>query len=380
MPPSLPTISSPFVRLLATGLLFATSLLMTGCDLFGGNDDDGEGSLEGTRIVVANGGNFSAQDGSLTLYDPTARTATTTDINVAFINSIDEQDGRLYVVDNTAADNAGRITAYDASTLERVNQIQNPRPPREIAFAAGDRAYVTNLSRFDANFIPQPSTVSILNLATGDFVDTIAVGRSPEGVVVAEGRVFVANSAGGTVSVIDTEADVVETTLDLCEGPNETFLDAQGEVAIVCEGSAEVVFLDPGTLGVVDRASVPGPIGSANATQSSYYSAAGQVMIVINGSPFDDAADSYYEIDTETNTFVRETTVPARPQFAGLGAVAYDPLTEDVYLARLPVGDPFTTQGTAFVFDSQGTAVDSFEVGVSATHIEVLRDVAPMTP
>ena len=356
------------------------SLLVAGCDLFGGNDENGEPSLEGTRVVVANGGNFSAQDGSLTLYDPTERTASTTDINVAFINSIKARDGRLYVVDNTSADNAGRITVYDASTLDRVAQIQNPRPPREIAFGAGDRAYVTNLSRFDANFTPQPSTVSILNLSTGAFVDTLAVGRSPEGIVVVEGRAFVANSAEGTVSVIDTGANTVETTLDLCQGPNETFRDAQGEVAIVCEGSAEVVFLDPATLDVVDRASIPGPIGSANATQSTYYSAAGQLMIVINGSPFDDVADSYYEIDTEANAFVREITVPSSPRFAGIGAVAYDHLTQEVYLARLPVGDPFTTQGTAFIFDSEGAAVDSFGVGVSATHIEVLRDVELATP
>jgi len=374
MTSSLRRVSPPFA------LLLALSLLVAGCDLFGGNDENGEPSLEGTRVVVANGGNFSAQDGSLTLYDPTERTASTTDINVAFINSIKARDGRLYVVDNTSADNAGRITVYDASTLDRVAQIQNPRPPREIAFGAGDRAYVTNLSRFDANFTPQPSSVSILNLATGDVVDTVAVGRSPEGVVVADGRAFVANSAEGTLSVIDTRADVVESTLDLCEGPNETFLDAQGEVAVVCERSAEVVFLDPETLDIVDRASVPGPVGSANATQSTYYSNAGQVMIVINGSPFDDVADSYYEIDTEANAFVRETTVPATPRFAGIGAVAYDHLTQEVYLARLPVGDPFTTQGTTFVLDAQGTAVDSFDVGVSATHIEVLRNVEPTTP
>ena len=185
-------------------LLLLSTLLITGCDLFGSEDEPGPPSLSDTRVVIGNGGVFSAQDGSLTIYSPESGTSFTDDVNVAFIHLIKEIDGRLYVVDNTVSDNAGRITVYDASTRERLGQIQNVRPPRDIVFASDTKAYVPNLSRFNPDFSAQPSTVSIVNPATEAFVDTIAVGRNPESVVLTNGRAFVANSGDGTISIIDT--------------------------------------------------------------------------------------------------------------------------------------------------------------------------------
>lgn len=368
-------------QLLALLLVFST-VFFAGCDLFGSDDENGPPSLSDTRVVVANGGNFSAQDGSLTIYSPQERTSLTDDINAAFIHLIEEVDGRLYVVDNTSADNAGRITIYDASTREALGQIQNVRPPRDIAFVSETKAYVPNLSRFNPDFSAQPSTVSIVNPSTEAFVDTIAVGRNPESVVGTGGRAFVANSGDQTLSVIDTESDTVEETIDVCSRPNELFLDGDGEVVIVCESSpAEVVFFNPETLQVNDRIALPGNAGSVNGTQSAFYSELAEALFVINGSTFDDEADSYYEVDTATNAFVRERDLPASNQFAGISAVAYDDVAQSLYFARLPVNADgsadFTSAGATFVLDQgemSDAVTDTIAVGVSPSHIEIIRD------
>ena len=367
----------------ALALLFVLStLLFAGCDLFGSDDENGPPSLSDTRVVVGNGGVFSAQDGSLTIYSPEDRVSFTEDINVAFIHVIKEIDGRLYVVDNTISDNAGRITVYDASTLEQLGQIQNVRPPRDIAFVSETKAYVPNLSRFNADFSAQPSTVSIVNPSTEAFVDTIDVGRNPEGIVVTQGRAFVANSGGQTLSVIDTETDTVEETVDVCVSPNEVFLDGDGEVVIVCESTpAEVVFFNAETLQVNDRIDLPGAAGSVNGSQSAFYSELAEALFVINGSTFDNEADSYYEIDTATNGFVRERDLPASDRFVGISAVAYDDVSQSLYLARLPVnengGADFGSAGATFVLnqgDAGDTVTDTIDVGISPSHIEIIRD------
>lgn len=363
-------------------LLVLSTIVVAGCDLFGSDDETRPPSLSDTRVVIGNGGVFSAQDGSLTIYSPEERTSLTDDINAAFIHLIKEVDGRLYVVDNTAANNAGRITVYNASTRERLGQIENVRPPRDIAFVSETTAYVPNLSRFNPDFSAQPSTVSIVNPSTEAFVDTIAVGRNPEGVVVTQGRAFVANSGGQTLSVIDAETDTVEETVDVCGSPNEVFVDGDGEVVIVCESSpAEVVFLNAETLQVSDRVQLPGAAGSVNGSQSAFYSELAERLFVINGSTFDDEADSYYEIDTATNGFVRERDLPASDRFVGISAVAYDDVSQSLYVARLPINADgsadFTSAGATFVLD-QGdagdTVIDTIRVGVSPSQIEIIRD------
>jgi YVTN family beta-propeller protein len=358
--------------------LVLSTVFVAGCDLFGSDDENQLPSLSDTRVVIGNGGVFSAQDGSLTVYNPEDSTSFTDDINAAFIHLIKEIDGRLYVVDNTASNNAGRITVYDANSREEIGQIQNVRPPRDIAFVSETKAYVPNLSRFNPDFSAQPSTVSIVNPATEAFVDTLAVGRNPEGVVVTTGRAFVANSGDRTLSVIDTETDTVEETVNVCGSPNEVFVDNDGEVVVVCESSpAEVVFLNAETLQVAGRIELPGAAGSVNGSQSAFYSELAERLFVINGSTFDDEADSYYEVDTATNGFLRERDLPASNQFVGISAVAYDDVSQSLYLARLPVnadgGADFTSAGATFVLHRGDTVADTIRVGVSPSHIEVIR-------
>lgn len=382
----------------AVALLLLSTLLIAGCDLVGSEDEPGPPTIEDepgppslsdTRVVIGNGGVFSAQDGSLTIYSPESDTSFTDDVdNVAFIHRIKEIDGRLYIVDNTVSDNAGRVTVYDASTRERLGQIQNVRPPRDITIVSDTKAYIPNLSRFNPDFSAQPSTVSIVNpkaIANPDieaFVDTIAVGRNPEGIVVTGGRAFVANSGGRTLSVIDTASDTVEETVDVCSNPNEVFLDDEGEVVIVCESNpAEVVFLNAETLQVNNRIDLPGAAGSVNGSQSAFYSDLAEALFVINGSTFDDKADSYYEVDTETNGFVRERDLPTSDEFVGVSAVAYDDVSQSLYLARLPVnengGADFGSAGATFVLDQGNagdTVTDTISVGISPSHIEIIRD------
>jgi YVTN family beta-propeller protein len=57
--------------------------------------------------------------------------------------------------------------------------------------------------------------VSVVDLAAGKSVRTIATGLQPTGAVLHDGALFVANSLDDTVSVIDTRADRVVQTIDV---------------------------------------------------------------------------------------------------------------------------------------------------------------------
>lgn len=81
-------------------------------------------------------------------------------------------------------------------------------------------AYITNQGSHD---------VSVIDLASQEVVATVAVGRSPAGVVASGrvGRAFVSNPDSRTISVIDMRQQKVVTTLPAGDGP--VGLDISGD-------------------------------------------------------------------------------------------------------------------------------------------------------
>ena len=364
-------------------LVALPTLLVTGCDLFGSNDNE---SRVTTDVVIANSGNFSAQDGSLTLYSPTDSTAAHNDINVAFINNLALHNDRLFVVDNTQSDNAGRITSFDTDQFGPIDQVLDlQRPPRRIAFPSENKGYVPNLSRFDENFVPDTSTVSVVDLETNSVTKRVDVGRSPEGIAVAEGKAFVANSADGTLSVLDTETDVVTSTLSLndCPSPKSVFVDGENEVAVVCQGgaekSSEVLFLNSDEEEVEGRVELGAPVGSANGSQSAYYSEEAEELYAISGSQtYGGGTGEIFRVDTDANTLDTTLDVPQSESLTGISAVGYDDVTQDLYVTRFPVDDSggplLTADGTALVIDRAGNVVTRFKTGNAPGHVLFLRE------
>lgn len=360
-------------------------LALAGCDLFGEDDEE---SVVTTGAVVANSGNFSAQDGSLTIFNPEDTTAALNDVAVGYIQSIHVRDDRLFVLDNNQS--SGRVTVFDAASLTPMDQIENPEglPPLSIAFASEDKAYVTN-QNLDRDFSPIPSSVSVIELAddtlASDTVSTtIPVGRAPQGIAATGNRAFVANSADGTLSVIDTDADAVSETVDLnCADPNEVFVDGENEVVVVCQGSSdeagEILFLDPASRQVRDRISLSASVGSANGTQSAYYSQIAQELYAIDGGSFAaEGSGQIFRIDTRGNLLDTTLTVPDSPVLTRMTAVGYDAVTENLYVSRLPLGDgggpSFTASGTTVVLNRRGELQHTFPVGISPGYIDFLRD------
>lgn len=387
----LPSLPNARLRRPAVWIAFlaVAALSLTGCDLFGSNDD--EGRRVTTDVVIDNSGNFSAQDGSLTLYNPTASTATLKDIEVAFINSLAQHNGRLFVVDNTTSDNAGKITTFDTEQLGPVDQITNlQRSPRRIAFPEENKGYVTNLSRdlddAPSNFVPDTSTVSVVDLEADSVTKRVDVGRSPEGIAAVARKAFVANSADGTLSVLDAGADTVNTTLSLpdCANPKSVFVDDENEVAVVCQGggeqASEVLFLSPIEETIKDRVELGAPIGSANGSQSAYYSEGAEELYTISGSQAfgGNGTGEIFRIDTNANALDATLEIPQDDGLIGITAVGYDDVTQDLYVTRLPVGAGgfplFSANGTALVLDRQGNEVTRFETGNSPGHITFLGD------
>lgn len=377
LPPGTQVVPPVFFRLAAALCL---CLLLAACDAF---ESKPPTALPARAVLVAGGGNFGDQDGTLTAYDPAAaQVVGTTDLG-AFVQGLAVHEGQVYALLNTFS--TGRLAVLDAQGQP---QRQIPVPaPRGVAFLGG-RAYVTNLSAFGPGG-PEPGTVSVVDLAAGQAVGTpLPVGIYPEGIAAAAGRLFVANTgalgAGTTLTVLDPATARAVQTLELgCDGPDEVFTDGDA-VVVVCTGKTvyspdfssiieqtpgQVVVVDAAALQVRARLALGRPVGSANGAQTAFYLPAADLLFVIDG---EDAV-----LRVAVNRLTAATiTVPRPADLSGLTAVAYDAGRGRLYVARNargPGGGPdYQAAGAVQVLDADARVLARFRVGNAPTHIALL--------
>jgi YVTN family beta-propeller protein len=100
-------------------------------------------------------------------------------------------------------------------------------------------AYVTNLGS---------NSVSVINTTAHAVTTTIAVGNNPDGIAVAPGGrfVYVSNFLSNDVSVVDTTSNTVTTTIPVGTGPVGIAASRDGTfVAVANKGGHSVSLLSP---------------------------------------------------------------------------------------------------------------------------------------
>jgi hypothetical protein len=295
-------------------------------------------------------------------------------------------DGRAYVSLNTFT--AGRIDVVDLDDGSVLQQITVPAP-RSTVFLDDATLLATNLSAFGAEG-PEPGVVSRISLASGSAESVATVGLYPEGIVVTGGAAYVANSGnlgdGTTLSVIDVSSGAEERIELGCDGPNELFVDGEGEIVVVCAGktvynddftqvieetNGQVLFVSPSSRQVVDRIELGLKPVSASESQTAFFDERSEELYVVA-----DPTDEILRFDTSENSLDGRINVPDESDLTGLAAVAYDSEAERLYVARLaagPGGFPdFTASGAVLVLERDGSKIDRFSAGPAPTHIAII--------
>ncbi|MFN3849859.1 MAG: hypothetical protein ACK4NY_10535 [Spirosomataceae bacterium] len=131
-------------------------------------------------------------------------------VNIKVFDSIGMNHNAIYSPDGkeiwtSQMDNNGKVLIYDATSYTLKNTISVGKEPAEITFSAdGSVAFVANGGS---------NTVTAINPNTKAIMATIPVGKNPVGAWVGtDGRMYVDNEDGQTVSIIDVKTlNVVET-------------------------------------------------------------------------------------------------------------------------------------------------------------------------
>lgn len=240
-----------FVRALSTLLLLAAGLGACDDDVAGPGDAVGPGVTE-TGVVV------NSIDLSLTLFPvDSPRTARTLGLG---------PDGSP--VDLAARDGLAVVPMGTAPVAQVVDlaagEVVHPVPLPEGSGATGV-AFVDDSLALVAN--PNLNTVSAVNVRSGTAGPEIAVGRFPQHVARAGGRLFVLNAelgpdfqpdGPGTVTVLSPSLEVVETVTLSGENPGGAALGPDGRLYVINSGrfgeeAGSLSVVDPATLEEVEH-------------------------------------------------------------------------------------------------------------------------------
>lgn len=157
-------------------------------------------------------------------------------------NDLQIYGDKMYAVVNMS----NKIEVMDAKTAKRIGQI-DIKSCRYITFDKGF-AYVSSYARTIAGSISGDSDearglVAKIDTASLKIVDTVIVGRQPDGIGVANGKLYVANSGGynsleyeRTVSVIDLANFSFVKNIDVAINLNHIAVDDHNHVFVNSRG------------------------------------------------------------------------------------------------------------------------------------------------
>ena len=332
-----------------------------------------------TGVYVANQGNFSDNNGSITFYDPATGQATEVlqDIST-IIQSVEVFNGRVHVVSNTG----GRVDMLDAATNARQASINGLANPRYLAFVDETKAYLTNqVFRFGG--VTDKSFISVIDLQGGTVSDTLQVPGQPDHIVIAAGRAYVTLgifAESSLVGVIDTQTDDLIEVIDVaCVAPRYLLVDDDEEVHVLCNGTSDFTTgeVTPGAIvtlngttgalvGRIDVMTLLGPSAAALGTgQDATYAAALQQAFI-------NAEGSLLVLDTATNTLVDTLTVQGEDLVGGL---AYNDAEGQLYVARYDPLEGFTTTGRVEVYTpGETTPTTTFNAAIAPVHLAFLQE------
>lgn len=317
-----------------------------------------------TGVYVLNQGAFGINNAGMSYYDLTTSTATSDVFTVKNNRGLGDtgQDmikygSKIYI----AVSKSSLIEILDAKTgismktIPMLNALSQPSSPRSLASYNG-KVYI---SLYDGH-------VARLDTSTLTIEKTIQVGSNPEGITIANNKIYVANSGGmsavpdSTISVIDlatfTELRKIKVVID----PVVLKSDAYGDLYVISMGNYSTI---PYSFQRVEAATTEKVTAIADVKAYN---------LTIDG---DNAYIYNYEYDANYNVvnktysiydvknekvlkanFIASTDVAKTPY-----SIDVNPLTKDIFIGETD----FKNTGKMYCFAPDGTFKYSFPTGVN---------------
>ncbi len=314
-------------------------------------DPISSGGIYEDGYFIINEGNFNSGNGSISYINENG--IVENDVfatnNSSFLGDVVQSmniiGDNAYIVVN----NSGKIEVASKDSMKYITTI-NASSPRYIEKVSQNKAYVTDWGI---------NGVQVIDLENNIVTSTINCGTGPEGITYSNGYAYVCNVGGwgldNTVSIINTETDIVEYILTVGDKPNSVVVDINGAIWVLSGGYTEwnsdwtqIISQTPGNLvKIVDNvieSSFTFDVG--NSPRNLKINEAKTDLYFSNGSVY---RMNIYDTQLPTNILIERS-------FYGIG------VNNDYIYGSDPVD--YVQSGWSYKYNLNGNVVDSFQVGI----------------
>ncbi|NGY38501.1 hypothetical protein FQU23_013385 [Flavobacterium sp. XN-5] len=211
--------------------IFASALLLASCSNDDSNEKDSPLGAYDNGVIILNEGNFGTPNASVS-YISNDLTVFMQDVfgteNSAKVlgdvaQSLSFFEDKAFIVMN----NSNTVEVVNRYTFKSIASItENLKKPR-YSVALNGKLYVTNSSS---------KAVTVYDAKTFTYVETIAIGKTTEKIVTANGKLYVMNGAygsGNTVTVVNPQSNNAMSIITVESGVN-SIEEKNGSVYVLC--------------------------------------------------------------------------------------------------------------------------------------------------
>ncbi len=359
-------------------LLALVALLFASCE----KDDDCKNcyvkSEFANSLFILNQGAYQGNNSTLAHYDIEKQKLNEdlyTDINSRGLgdnsNDIIRYGDKIYIVVNGSS-TVEVISAINGTALKQISFKNEEGTARQPRFAVGhaDKVYVTS---FD-------NTVSRIDTTSLAVDAVVEVGRNPEGITVANNKLFVANSGGldfgnpdNTVSVIDIATFKEEKKIKVDDNPYLVYADSQGDIYVTTRDvyDADFNWVAGSSFMRIKSDSheaeiIMGGIEGINPT-GEFTIVDDKAYIVIN----DYTATKVTVYDCKTETVITDNLISEGANFnTAPFSISVDAVSGDLFLTETD----YVTPGNVHWIDKNGNLKEKIEnVGINPYAVSFIR-------
>ncbi|EOR94955.1 hypothetical protein ADIARSV_1916 [Arcticibacter svalbardensis MN12-7] len=325
--------------------------------------EDGSGTeptAERQGIYVLSQGGINLNNSTLSYFDYDNRAFTFDQFNKVNNrglgdtgNDVQVYGSKMYIVVNVSS----TIEVVNARTAVSIKKIDvkngtTARQPRSIVFDK-NKAFI---SCFDG-------TVAVMDTASLTIDKYITVGRNPEGMAIANGKLYVANSGGlgwpnnydKTVSVIDLTTLTETKKITVVDNPGSVVADQYGDVYVLSVGNYTTI---NASMAIID--SKTDVVKSQKDFTSGSIAISGDYAYITKW----DGTVQLFNVKTELlekENFISDGTSITSPY-----GVAVDDISGEVFVTD---AKNYSTNGEVFCFDKTGTLRYRINVGISPSKV-----------
>lgn len=319
---------------------------------------------------VVNYGTYDGVKGELSIYDEKAKTiqngAYKSANNVDFsscIQSLAIHNNVAYMMSN----NGDKIDIVDAKTLTAsVNPISEDITKPRYFVADGTTGYISCWGNIEDWSNIENSYIAVVDLSAKKVTKKIMIANGPEGVTIANGKLYVALAFTNQVAVVDLGTEAV-SYIDVNAVPKHFVKDSNGNLWVTLVSTYSNSFgSDKVGLAVIDTQNdvVTDNVNFEGIGGSGYLAINGSKtkIYVMGAEAWPGTKTNIFEVDVNAKTIGSSALVEGE-NYYGMGCNSQ---TDKLYVLISP---STSENGKLQVYSTDGTLENEVETGIAPQHV-----------